>query len=279
MQTNDPAIYAVGDVVQYVFGPTEEPMRIPLAGPANRAGRLAGEHAATDAAHPMADVLGTAIVRIFDLSAAQTGLSAARARQLGIAARSVTVVANNHAGYYPGATPITLKLVFDPKYGRVLGAQAVGRDGVDKRIDVIATGMALNATVWDLAGVDLNYAPPFGAAKDPVHMAAFAACNQLDGIADFLDADADLSGMQVLDVRTPAEVERLPFPGAENVVNIPLDELRDRLGELDMSRETAVTCQTSLRAHVASCLLRQAGFDRVHVVSGGTLVRSRALAQ
>jgi NADPH-dependent 2,4-dienoyl-CoA reductase/sulfur reductase-like enzyme/rhodanese-related sulfurtransferase len=278
MQTNDPAIYAVGDAVQYVFGPTDEPLRIPLAGPANRAGRLAGEHAVTDAAHPMADVFGTAIVRVFELSAGQTGLSAARARHLGIPARSVTIVANNHAGYYPGATPITLKLVFDPKYGRVLGAQAVGRDGVDKRIDVIATAMSLSATVWDLAGLDLSYAPPFGSAKDPVHMAAFAACNQLDGITDFLDADADLGGMQVLDVRTLPEVQRLPCPGAENVINIPLDELRDRLGELDKSRETAVTCQSSLRAHVASCLLRQAGFERVHVVSGGALVRSRALA-
>ncbi len=212
MQTADPEVYAVGDAVQYSFGPTESLMRMPLAGPANRAGRLAGEHAATDAAHPMSDVFGTSIVRVFEVSAAQTGLSTARARQLGISARSVTVVANNHAGYYPGATPITLKLVFDPKYGRVLGAQAVGKDGVDKRIDVIATAMCFGATVWDLAGLDLTYAPPFGAAKDPVHMAAFAACNQLDGITDFLDADADLSGMQVLDVRTPAEVQRLPFP-------------------------------------------------------------------
>jgi rhodanese-related sulfurtransferase len=110
-------------------------------------------------------------------------------------------------------------------------------------------------------------------------MAAFAACNQLDGITDFLDADADLSGMQVVDVRTPAEVQRLPFPGADRVVNIPLDDLRNRLDELDAAAETAVTCQTSLRAHVASCLLRQAGFAKVHVVSGGTLVRGRALAQ
>ena len=278
MQTNDPDIYAVGDAVQYAFGPTEGLMRVPLAGPANRAGRLAGEHAATDAANTMADVFGTAIVRVFELTAAQTGLSAARARQLGIDAKSVTVVANHHAGYYPGATQLTLKLLFDPTYGRVLGAQAIGREGVDKRIDVIATAMALGGTVRDLAGLDLAYAPPFGSAKDPVHMAAFAACNQLDGITDFLDCDADLRGMQVLDVRTPPEIERLPFPGADRVINIPLDELRDRLDELDMQADTAVTCQTSLRAHVASCILRQSGFEQVHVVSGGTLVRSRAWA-
>ncbi len=278
MQTNDPDIYAVGDAVQYAFGPTEGLMRVPMAGPANRAGRLAGEHAATDAASPMADVFGTAIVRVFEMTAAQTGLSVARARQLGIEAKSVTVVANHHAGYYPGAAPMTLKLLFDPTYGRVLGAQAIGREGVDKRIDVIATAMAMGGTVRDLAGLDLAYAPPFGSAKDPVHMAAFAACNQLDGITDFVDCDADLQGMQVLDVRTPPEVERLPFPGVNTVINIPLDELRDRLDELDMTAETAVTCQTSLRAHVASCILRQAGFERVRVVSGGTLVRSRAWA-
>lgn len=277
MQTSDPAVYAVGDVAQYVFGPTESPMRIPLAGPANRAGRLAGEHAVTEAAHPMADVLGTAIVRVFELSAAQTGLSIGRARQVGVAARSVTVVANQHAGYYPGATPITLKLVFDPKYGRVLGAQAVGRDGVDKRIDVIATAMSFGATVRDLAGVDLSYAPPYGAAKDPVHMAAFAACNQLDGVTDFLETDADLSGLQVVDVRSPAEVQQLPLAGAEHAINIPLDDLRERLHELDRARETAVSCQTSLRAHVASCILRQAGFENVHVLSGGALVRSRSV--
>ncbi len=279
MQTSDPAIYAVGDVVQYVFGPTESPMRIPLAGPANRAGRLAGEHAATGTARTAADVLGTAIVRVFDLTAAQTGLSAARARQLGVSARSVTVVTNHHAGYYPGASPITLKLVFDPKYGRILGAQAVGRAGVDKRIDVIAAAASFGATVWDLAGLDLCYAPPYGAAKDPVHMAAFAAGNQLDGITDFLDADADLTGMQVLDVRTSAEIEQLPLPDTDHAIHIPLDELRDRLHELDSSREVAVTCQTSQRAHVASCILRQSGFAAVHVVSGGAVVRNRAMGK
>ena len=279
MLTSDPDIYAVGDAVQYRFGPTGQSMRVALAGPANRAGRLAGEHAATDAAQPMAAVFGTSIVRVFGQAAAMTGLSANRAKQWRIDARSVTIVANNHAGYYPGATPITLKLLFDPGDGRVLGAQAVGAEGVDKRIDVIATAMAFGATVRDLAGLDLAYVPPYGSAKDAVHMAAFAAGNQLDEITDFLDADADLTGMQVLDVRTRPEVERMAFPQAENVINIPLDELRDRLDEMDMSAETAVTCQTSLRAHVASCILRQSGFQNVHVVSGGTLVRMRALGK
>lgn len=277
LQTSDPDIYAVGDVAQYVFGPTQQGMRVALAGPANRAGRLAGEHAATGRSAAVADVWGTSIVRVFDLTAAQTGLTATRARQLGLAARSVTVVANDHAGYYPGAVPITLKLLFDANDGRVLGAQAVGRDGVDKRIDVIATLMALRGTVRHLAGLDLAYAPPFSSAKDPVHMAAFAACNQLDGVTDFIDADADLAGKQVVDVRSEAEIERLPLRAAAGVRCIPLDDLRERLGELDANAETVVSCQTSLRAHIASRILRQAGFARVQVLSGGAVVRSRAV--
>lgn len=275
LQTSDPDIYAVGDAAQYVFGPTEQGQRVALAGPANRAGRLAGEHAATGRSAPMADVWGTSIVRVFELTAAQTGLTATRARQLGLAARSVTIVAHHHAGYYPGAAAITLKLLFDADDGRVLGAQVVGRDGVDKRIDVIATLMALRGTVRHLAGLDLAYAPPFGSAKDPVHMAAFAACNQMDGVTDFIDADADLAGKQVIDVRTAAEVEKLPLRGATGVHCIPLDELRPRLGELDAHAETVVSCQTSLRAHVASRILRQAGFTHVQVLSGGAVVRSR----
>jgi rhodanese-related sulfurtransferase len=253
-------------------------MRVALAGPANRAGRLAGEHAATGKARAMADVMGTSIVRVFQQVAACTGLSATRAKQAGLPARSVTIIANDHAGYYPGSTPVCLKLTFHPESGRVLGAQAIGEAGVDKRIDVIATAMSMKATVRDLAGLDLAYAPPFGSAKDPVHMAAFAACNQLDGITHFLDADADVNGMQVLDVRTPPEIEQLPLAGVDKPVNIPLDELRSRLDELDASTPTVVTCQVSVRAHVASCILRQSGFSNVHVLSGGAITRQRAMA-
>jgi NADPH-dependent 2,4-dienoyl-CoA reductase/sulfur reductase-like enzyme/rhodanese-related sulfurtransferase len=276
-QTDDPDIYAAGDAAEYVYGPTGQSMRVALAGPANRAGRLAGEHAATGKCMPMAPVLGTSIVRVFECCAAMTGLTSALAQRLGIAARSVTIVANNHAGYYPGAAPITLKLTFDPQSGKVLGAQAVGKEGVDKRIDVIATAMTMNATVRDLAGLDLAYAPPFGSAKDPIHMAAFAACNQLDGIEEFLDADADLDDKQVLDVRTLEEVEKSPLAGAKHSVNIPLDELRDRIGELDADLETVVTCGVGLRAHVDVCILRQNGFADVKNLSGGSTVRNRAV--
>ncbi len=274
-QTNDPDIYAVGDAGEYVFGPTGQAQRIALAGPANRAGRLAGEHAATGRSLPMAPVLGTSIVRVFDRTAGMTGLSARQAARLGIPACSVTVVANQHAGYFPGAVPLTLKLTFAPTTGRVLGAQAVGADGVDKRIDVLATAMTFQATVRDLAGLDLAYAPPFGSAKDPVHLAAFAACNQLDGSEEFLDADADLSGMQVVDVRTVAEVQQTPLAGAPGAINIPVDELRQRLGELDPSLPTVVSCGVGLRGHVAARILKQHGFADVKNLSGGATIRNR----
>lgn len=276
MQTNDPDIYAVGDAAEYVYGPTGTAMRIALAGPANRSGRLAGEHAATGSSAEMADVFGTSIVRVFEKTAAMTGLTESLAKRLGIDVKSVTVLANNHAGYYPGAQQLTLKLIYDGDNGRVLGAQAVGGEGVDKRIDVIATAMAMRATVRDLAGLDLAYAPPFGSAKDPIHMAAFAACNQLDGIEAFVPADADLSGKQVVDVRTTAEVEARPLAGATRAISIPLDELRDRLNELDATKETVVSCAAGVRAHVASRILRQHGFQSVGNLVGGATMRTRA---
>jgi len=187
----------------------------------------------------------------------------------------VTITANHHAGYYPDAHPLTLKLVYDPQSGTVLGAQAVGVEGVDKRIDVIATAMAFGATVYDLARLDLAYAPPFGSAKDPVHMAAFAACNQLEGTEDFLPADADLEGKQVVDVRTDKEVSAKPLAGAPGAIHIPLDALRDRLTELDRDRETVVSCASGLRYHVALSILRQHGFAKVQNLSGGAEVRNR----
>ncbi|MBI1337636.1 MAG: NADH oxidase [Phycisphaera sp.] len=278
MQTADADIYAVGDAAEYPFGPTGQMMRIALAGPANRAGRIAADHAVTGRAGSMPSVLGTAIVRVFDKTAAMTGLTRKLARRLDIPARSVIVIANNHAGYFPGAQAMTLKLVYAPDTGRVLGAQAVGGEGVDKRIDVIATAMAFGATVRDLAGLDLAYAPPFGSAKDPVHMAAFAACNQLDGLVKTLDPDADLSGYQVVDVRSPAEVAKAPLADAPHAVAIPIDDLRDRLGELDPKRPTAVSCASGLRSYVAARILMQNGFVDVYNLTGAATLRARAVA-
>ena len=270
MQTSDKDIYAVGDAVEYEHRVLGIQMRVPLAGPANRAGRIAGEHAATNHAHPMKPVLGTAIVRAFEQIAAMTGLSMKQAKQNNLEARSVTICANHHAGYYPGAKSIKLKLVYEAKTGRVLGAQAIGESGVDKRIDVIATAIGMGATVEDVAGLDLVYAPPFGSAKDPIHMAAFAALNDLDGLTPLVPSDASLEQTQVLDVRNADEIERQPLEGA---VCIPLNSLRDRMNELESTRSTIVVCQSGVRAHTATRILKQQGFDDVSTLSGGMTMR------
>jgi NADPH-dependent 2,4-dienoyl-CoA reductase/sulfur reductase-like enzyme/rhodanese-related sulfurtransferase len=274
MQTSDPDIYGVGDACEYEFGPTADKQIIALAGPANRAGRLAGEHAATGGSATMSPVMGTSAVRVFDVNVATTGLSMGLAERKKRNATSVTIVAKHHAGYYPGAQQMTLKLVYDPGDGRILGAQAVGGSGVDKRIDIIATAMSFGGTVHQLAGLDLAYAPPFGAAKDPVHMAAFAACNQLDGIEFFVHCDADLSGHQVIDVRTTAEVQQSPLRGVDGWIHIPVDELRDRIDELNARVPTVVCCGVGVRGHLAARILKQHGFD-VSNLSGGALLRNR----
>ncbi|MBI1318601.1 MAG: NADH oxidase [Candidatus Hydrogenedens sp.] len=272
LQTNHSEIYAAGDSVEYCHGVTGTTMRVPLAGPANRAGRIAGQHAATDEAPAMAPVLGTAIIRVFSKTAATTGLSSKAAKAAGLPAKSVVITANNHAGYFPGAEALTLKLVYSPETGRILGAQSVGGSGVDKRIDVIATAIGMRGTVRDLSGLDLCYAPPFGSAKDPVHMAAFAACNDLDGIATLADPTDSPEGKQYVDVRNPAEVAACSDPRA---IAIPLDQLRDRLGELDPALPTLVTCQSGLRSHVGVCILKQHGFAQVENQSGGMLLQRR----
>ncbi len=278
-QTSDPDIYAAGDACEYLYGPTGGQMRVPLAGPANRAGRLAGQHAATGECFPMAPVNGTAIVRVFDQTAGMTGLTAKAAARSGIPFRSVTVIAGQHAGYFPGATPLTLKLLYDPSTGKVLGAQAIGHDGIDKRIDVIATAMAFQATVRDLTGLDLSYAPPFGSAKDPIHQAAFIACNELDGLSSMLEAGADLSAYQVVDIRTAAEIQKAPLTGCDHPIHIPVDELRMRLKELDASLPTVVSCGVGIRGHVAESILRQSGFSTVYNLSGGATLRRRAVGE
>ena len=273
MQTSHSEIYAIGDAVEYEHGVLGRPLRIPLAGPANRAGRVAGEHAATGRARPMTPPVGTAIVRVFGITAGITGLSSKFARRSEIPNKSVVVSPKHHAGYFPGAQTLTLKLTYAPESGRVLGAQAVGPAGIDKRIDVIATALRFHGTVFDLAGLDLAYAPPFGAAKDPVHMAAFAACNDLDGLAEIVDLDAELSGQCVLDVRTQSEVDRMSLTGSRH---IPLHELRDRLDELDPNEPTIVVCHSGQRAHVATRILEQNGFRDVKNLTGGVFMQQYA---
>ncbi len=271
MQTSDRNIYAVGDIVEYQHGVSRKSTRMPLAGPANRSGRVAGTHAAIGKSDPMGTVLGTSIVRVFDRTAACTGLNSRSLAEQGITFRSVIIQAPSHASYYPGAESMQLALFYGEADGKILGAQAVGGEGVDKRIDIIATAIHFGGTVRNLAQLDLAYAPPFGSAKDPVHMAAFAACNDLDRHPTLLDPFADLSGKQVLDVRTPKEQTDLPLSGA---IAISVDELADRWKELDPSRETIVVCHSGKRAHVAACWLIGKDFSSVKNLSGGMAIRS-----
>ena len=166
---------------------------------------------------------------------------------------------------------MTLKLTYASD-SRLLGLQAVGGAGVDKRLDVAATALGFNGTVYDLTGLDLAYAPPFGSAKDPIHMAAFAAANELDGLVSVLPTDSDLDGLQVVDVRTDAEVAKTPLDGA---LHVPVDELRDRLGELNATRPTVVMCASGLRSYVAARILSQNGFKDVASLTGGQTARQR----
>ncbi len=277
MRTNDPDIYAVGDAAEYTFGSTGAKMRVPLAGPANRTGRLAGEHAATGASRPAPAAWGTSIVRVFGTTAGITGLSLRAAREAGFEANAVHVIANHHAGYYPGAQAMALKLVFEEGSGKVLGVQACGGDGVDKRLDIVATLTHFGGTVHDLAGLDLAYAPPFGSAKDPLHMAAFAAQNHLDGLARVVQPDVDLCPYQTVDVREPYEVKALPLADCDDIINIPLDQLRDRLHELDPAKPTIVACRSGLRSYLGTRILAQHGFTEVYNLSGATAMREFAL--
>ena len=275
-RTADQDIYAVGDAAEYLIGTTGQRGRIPLAGIANRTGRLVGEHAATGKSAKAPAAWGTAIIKVFGLGAGIAGDSLKSALKRGVQARAVHITANHHAGYYPGAKSLTLKLVYEAGTGRILGAQAVGAAGIDKRLDVVASFLHFGGTVRDLAQVDLAYAPPFGSAKDPLHMAAFAAMNDLDGLAPVIQPDADLTSYQVVDLRDADECAELKLIDAEHARNIPLNTLRERLGELDKTVRTAVVCHSGLRAHVGTRLLREHGFDAVNV-SGATYVRDLAL--
>lgn len=271
-RTSDPDVYAVGDAAEATHGVSGRPVRVALAGPANRQGRLAGEHAATGSAPPAGEVLGTAIVQVFGLSAGVTGLGEQSARAAGFDADTAYASPSQHASYYPGSQPMRVKLVYDRPTGRVLGAQIVGQAGVDKRLDVIATAIHFGGTVDDLAALDLAYAPQFASAKDAVHVAAMVAHNQRRGLTAAL-APSELNGQVLLDVRTPSEYANGTLAGA---VNIPLDELRGRLSQLDPAKPTVTFCQVGQRGYIAQRILRQHGFADVKNLKGGFSLARRA---
>lgn len=268
MQTSDPAIYAVGDAVETVDLVSGQPCLVPLAGPANRQGRIVADNI-FGRPFQYKRTQGTAIVRVFSLAVASTGLSEKALKRLGMAYEKIYVHPGSHAGYFPGAHPVSLKLLFAPDSGKILGAQAVGRDGIDKRIDVLAVALRAGLTVFDLEELELCYAPPYGSAKDVVNLAGFVASNLLRGdsaICHVADVVKRGDGEVVIDVRNPGELEKLGgIPGA---LNIPVDELRERLGELDPSREYLVSCQVGLRGHVAQRMMANVGL-KARNLSGG----------
>ncbi|WKF73929.1 FAD-dependent oxidoreductase [Lactococcus lactis] len=258
-ETSVKDIYAVGDAI-VVKNQLGQDALISLASPANRQGRQVAD---IISGLPVKNrgSLGTAIVRVFDLQVASTGLSEFQLRGLKINHKIVHVTANNHAGYYPDATSIVLKLIFEPESGQIFGAQAIGKEGVDKRIDILSTAIKAKLTVFDLPELELTYAPPFGSAKDPVNMAGYAAINLLLGQSENIqwnELAAELAkGKVLLDVRNPNELAKGKF---KNSQNIPLDGLRERLNELDKKTEYIVSCQSGLRSYNAERILKQEGY-------------------
>jgi NADPH-dependent 2,4-dienoyl-CoA reductase/sulfur reductase-like enzyme/rhodanese-related sulfurtransferase len=264
-RTSDPDIYAVGDVCETADPILGTTAAIPLGGPANRQGRTAADHVFLgDKALPYPGSIGTAIVRVFDFAAGIAGYSETRLKAAGVSYQSVTVNGASHASYFPGAETITLKLLWSPEDGRVLGAQAVGIDGVDKRLDVIATALRGRMTIDDLAHLELSYAPPFGSAKDIINIAGFAAGNIRDGMLIPV-ADLPSAGPQLVDVRPAPTAKAKPVPGAKN---IPLAELRGRLGELDQSQPVFTICQMGKTSYFAARILANHGFDARSVLGG-----------
>ncbi|WP_408956484.1 CoA-disulfide reductase [Natroniella sp. ANB-PHB2] len=269
LQTSDEKnIYAIGDVIEVEDYVTKQPAHIPLAGPANKQGRIAANNIA-GRKEEYQGTQGTSILKIFDLTVATTGSNEERLADAGIDYQVSYTNSKSHAGYYPNATSMMIKLIFTPQDGKLLGAQIVGQRGVDKRIDVLATALRYQKTVYDLQELELAYAPPFGSAKDPVNMAGYVAGNILNGDVEVIQwHQVDELGEDVILLDVREEVE-LKFGALEGAVNIPLNSLRDRLDELDQEMEIIVYCAVGLRGYLASRILTQQGFKQVKNLSGG----------
>ena len=266
MRTSDPSIWAVGDAVEVRGVISGVPELIPLAGPANRQGRIAAE-VIVGRNSRFRGIQGTAVCGFFGIVVAMTGATEKSLRKIGAADfQSVFLHPGHHVGYYPGAKPIHMKLLFDIRNGRILGAQAVGEEGVERRVDVISMAMQMGGTVFDLEEAELCYAPQYGAAKDPVNVCGMVASNVVRGdvaLADWSTLRA--SSALILDVRDPAEFEKGTI---ENAINIPLGQLRERIGELPVDREIWISCGVGQRAYYACRFLSQHGF-KVRNLSGG----------
>ena len=269
LQTSDPDIYAVGDVIEVNDVISGDKTQVPLAGPANRQGRIAADNV-FGRSMKYRGTQGTAILGFFDRTAAMTGASEKVLRRANRPFRKVYIHPAHHAGYYPGAEAMVLKLLFDPTSGQILGAQGAGGAGVDKRIDILAVAIQAKMTVFDLEEMELSYAPQFGSAKDPINMLGFVAGGLLRGEHPQLDLETVLAveGADkpfLLDVRTPQEFANGHIPGA---INIPVDDLRSRLKELPQDRKIAVYCQVGQRGYLATRILMQTGFSAANIGGG-----------
>lgn len=270
LQTSSPDVYAVGDAIEYEHPIAGGPWLNYLAGPANRQARIAADNMVYGNREEYEGSIGTSVAKVFDITVGAAGLAAKHLKRMGVPYLTSVTTSSSHAGYYPGAFNLTLKLTFAPDTGRIYGAQCVGVDGVDKRIDEIAMLIKRGGTVRDLVRTEQAYAPPFSSAKDPVAIAGYVACNTLDGVMPVVTwrelAAADRAEVCLVDVRTPEEYSLGTIDGA---VNIPLDDLRGRLGEIDRESDVIVFCAVGLRGYLAQRILLGRGYRRVRNLAGG----------
>lgn len=270
LQTSSPDVYAVGDAIEYEHPIAGGPWLNYLAGPANRQARIAADNMVYGNREEYEGSIGTSVAKVFDITVGAAGLAAKHLKRMGVPYLTSVTTSSSHAGYYPGAFNLTLKLTFAPDTGRIYGAQCVGVDGVDKRIDEIAMLIKRGGTVRDLVRTEPAYAPPFSSAKDPVAIAGYVACNTLDGVMPVVTwrelAAADRAEVCLVDVRTPEEYALGTIDGA---VNIPLDDLRGRLGEIDRESDVIVFCAVGLRGYLAQRILLGRGYRRVRNLAGG----------
>lgn len=272
MQTSNPDIYAVGDAIEVAHYINNKKVLIPLAWPANRQGRIVADNIVLGNQYKYTGSLGSSILKFFELSVASTGLNEKTLKKFGIPYKTTIVTRGHHAGYYPGAKNMVLKVIFDEN-GKIFGAQAVGEAGVDKRIDVIATAIKGNLTVYELPEIEITYAPPFNSAKDPVNIAGYAAENILKGDLEMVNYDEFWDFVKendavILDVRTSKEFSGGAIEGA---ININVDDLRENLQNLDKNKVYAIYCQVGLRGYLANRIMRNNGFRAVNLNGGYNL--------
>ena len=268
MKTSDPSIYALGDAVEVIDFVNKKPSMIPLAWPANRQGRIVADNICGKNVE-YKGTLGSSVAKVFDYTVAATGNNEKTLKMLGIEYEAIHIHPGSHAGYYPGAFPISLKMLFDSKSGKILGAQGVGIDGVEKRIDVLATAIKGNLTVFDLQDIEPCYAPPYNSAKDPVNMLGYYASNIIEGITQIIQwhkiDSLDKENSLIVDIREEFE---LITGNLENSIHIPLEELRDRLNEIPRNKKIYVTCQVGLRGYIACRVLEQNGIKCTNIDGG-----------